>query len=135
MTKELTQYSGFVDVLTSDPSKDMEALITRLRELAALETVNIPKLMTGTTGLSAEAGEAAEIVKKVLYQGKPLDEATTFHLKRELGDIIFYWMMTVQAIGEDPYEVIEENIRKLKARYPSGEFSITNSEVRKKDDI
>lgn len=131
----LNNYTDFVNTLTSNPSKDIEFLISRLRELAAQRNTNVAQLMTGSSGLSSEGGEVMEIVKKILYQGKPLDEDTKFHIKRELGDIIFYWAMTCEAIGEDPYEVIEENIRKLKARYPGGEFSIQNSEVRKEGDL
>lgn len=131
----LTDYTGFVNTLTSNPSKDVESLISRIRELASQRNVNVAQLMTGSDGLSSEGGEIKEIVKKVLYQGKPLDEDTKFHIKRELGDVIFYWIMTCEAIGEDPYEVIEENVRKLKARYPGGEFSIQNSEVRKDGDL
>jgi NTP pyrophosphatase (non-canonical NTP hydrolase) len=133
--KELDSYNDFVKSLLSDPSSDIDILIQRLQELRDQNLVNVSMLMTASDGMVAEGGELKEIVKKILYQGKPLDEHNVFHMKRELGDIIFYWIVGCMALGENPYEVIEENIRKLKARYPGGEFSIMNSEIRHKNDL
>jgi len=97
--------------------------------------VNSARLVTGAIGLASEAGEFAEIVKKMIFQGKPCDEETIFHMKRELGDIMWYWVNAVNAIGEDPNEVIAENVRKLEARYPGGEFDAFYSENRKDGDL
>jgi NTP pyrophosphatase (non-canonical NTP hydrolase) len=130
---DLNKYRDFVEEVTSDASNDLEAMITRLRELN--EVVNIALLMTGSTGVAAEGGEFAEIVKKCVFQGKPMNEDTIFHMKRELGDIAWYWVNACRAIGVDPNEVIAENVRKLEARYPGGEFNVHYSENRKEGDL
>jgi len=130
---DLNRYKDFVNVVTSNASNDLESLITRLRELN--EVVNIPLLMTGSTGVAAEGGEFAEIVKKCVFQGKPMNEETIFHMKRELGDIAWYWVNACRAIGVDPNDVIAENVRKLEARYPGGQFDVFYSENRKEGDL
>jgi NTP pyrophosphatase (non-canonical NTP hydrolase) len=130
---DLNKYRDFVAEVTSNASNDLEAMITRLRELN--EVVNIALLMTGSTGIAAEGGEFAEIVKKCVFQGKPLNDETVFHMKRELGDIAWYWVNACRAIGVDPNEVIAENVRKLEARYPGGEFNVHYSENRKDGDL
>lgn len=91
--------------------------------------------MTGAIGISAEGGEFAEIVKKCAFQGKPMNEETIFHMKRELGDIAWYWVNACRAIGMDPNDVIAENVRKLEARYPGGQFDVHYSENRKEGDL
>ena len=130
---DLNRYRDFVKEVTSDSSNDLEALISRLRELN--KTVNISLLMTGGIGLASEGGEFDEIIKKCVFQGKPLNEETIFHMKRELGDIAWYWVNACRAIGVDPNEVIAENVRKLEARYPGGQFDVYYSENRKEGDL
>ncbi len=132
-TIDLNRYKDFVEAVTSDASNDLEAMIARLRELN--QTVNIALLMTGSTGVAAEGGEFAEIVKKCVFQGKPMNDDTVFHMKRELGDIAWYWVNACRAIGMDPNEVIAENVRKLEARYPGGTFDAHYSENRKDGDL
>jgi NTP pyrophosphatase (non-canonical NTP hydrolase) len=97
--------------------------------------VKIALLMTGAIGMASEGGEFNEIVKKCMFQGKPLNDETVYHLKRELGDIIWYWISSCRALDLDPNEVIEENVNKLKARYPGGEFDVHYSENRKQGDL
>ena len=75
-----------------------------------------------------------EIVKKMFLQGKPATEENIFHMKRELGDIIWYWATACMALNLDPYEVISENKSKLEARYGKG-FKVEKSEHRKKGDL
>jgi len=133
MNIDLDKYKDFVDEVTSDESKDLEALITRIRELN--EVVSVPNLITGGTGLSSEGGEFNEIVKKCIFQGKPMDEDTVYHMKRELGDIIWYWMQACIALNADPNEIIDMNVDKLQARYPGGVFTAHRSENRKEGDI
>lgn len=130
---DINKYRDFVEAVTSDASNDLEAMIVRLRELN--ETVNISLLMTGAIGIASEGGEFAEIVKKCVFQGKPMDADTIFHAKRELGDIAWYFVNACRAIGEDPSAVIEENVRKLEARYPGGAFDVHYSENRKDGDL
>ena len=112
-----------------------ENLCDRLQKLEYETNVNMALLLTGAIGLSSEGGEFAEIIKKCIFQGKPLDQDTRFHLKRELGDILWYWINSVRALGLDPNTVIEENVNKLKSRYPGGEFDPYYSENRKEGDL
>jgi NTP pyrophosphatase (non-canonical NTP hydrolase) len=131
---DLNKYQDFVQSVTSDPSNDLEAFIARVRELDALG-VNVPLLMTGSIGLSSEGGEFSEIVKKMLFQGKPFNEENRFHMKRELGDIGWYWINSCRALKYDPNEVLLENVKKLEARYPGGSFDAHYSENRKAGDL
>lgn len=133
MNIDLNSYQNFVEVVTSDASNNLDAMSQRMTELN--ETVNISLLMTGAVGLSAEGGELMEIVKKCVFQGKPMDEDTVFHMKRELGDIMWYWINACRAIGEDPNDVIAENVRKLEKRYPGGSFDPYYSENRQDGDL
>jgi NTP pyrophosphatase (non-canonical NTP hydrolase) len=131
----LNKYADFTFELASLASKDLQTLIARLIELDQNETVNIPLLLTGAVGLGSESGEFQEIVKKMVFQGKPLNEDNIFHMKRELGDIAWYWVNACNALGIDPNEVIAENVEKLKARYPGGDFDPYYSENRKEGDL
>jgi NTP pyrophosphatase (non-canonical NTP hydrolase) len=86
-------------------------------------------------GLAAEGGEFVEIPKKIIFQGKPVNEENIFHMKRELGDIIWYWINACRALNLDPNDVIAENVRKLESRYPGGSFDAYYSENRKQGDL
>ena len=145
---DLNKYQEFVQAVTSKESNDLTAFMNRLDRLDANyeaygsdgeymhgPNINVPLLMTGSIGLTAEAGELIEIVKKMLFQGKPLNEENVFHMKRELGDIMWYWINTCRALELDPNEVIAENVKKLEARYPGGKFDVYHSENRKENDI
>lgn len=130
----LSNYKTFVDGVTSNVSKDPLLLQQRLADLLA-RGADMPRLMTAGIGLSSETGEFNEIVKKITFHGKEYDEANIFHMKRELGDVIWYWMQACLALNFDPNEVIEENVRKLESRYPGGKFSVWHSENRQVGDI
>ena len=132
---DLNKYADFVLTVCSDPSKDLTAFIERLKELDASTNVNLALLMTASTGLGSESGEFQEIVKKIFFQGKPLNEENIFHMKRELGDIAWYWANACNALGLDPNEVLAENVNKLQARYPGGSFDAYYSENRKEGDL
>ena len=89
--------------------------------------------MTGAIGMASEGGEFAEIVKKCIL---PLNQWTMkLYFKRELGDIMWYWINSCRALDLDPNEVIAENVNKLKARYPGGEFDVYYSENREEGDL
>ena len=135
MNIDLNKYKQFVEQVTSLESNDTDYLTQRLIKLEQETNVNIALLLTGAIGLSSEGGEFAEIIKKCIFQGKPLDKDTRFHIKRELGDILWYWINSVRALGLDPNTVIEENVNKLKSRYPGGEFDPYYSENRKEGDL
>jgi NTP pyrophosphatase (non-canonical NTP hydrolase) len=131
---DLNKYQDFVEAVTSaesNNSTDMKAAVDRLEESG----VNVSLLLTGAVGMSAEGGEFMEIVKKCIFQGKPLNEETQFHAKRELGDIMWYWINSCRALNIDPNEVIAENVRKLEARYPGGSFDAYYSENRQDGDL
>lgn len=130
---DINKYKQFVEGVTSSASNELEAMIARLRELN--EVCNISLLMTGAIGIASEGGEFSEIVKKCVFQGKPLNDETLFHIKRELGDIAWYFANACRAIGVNPSEVIEENVRKLESRYPGGHFDVYYSENRKEGDL
>jgi NTP pyrophosphatase (non-canonical NTP hydrolase) len=130
---DLNRYTEFVSVVTSAESNDTEALINRMRELD--KDTNVALLTTAAIGLASEGGEFNEIVKKMLFQGKPFNQDNRFHLMRELGDIIWYWTNACRALGYDPNEVVAENVRKLESRYPGGTFNSWYSENRMDGDI
>ena len=143
MQIDLNKYSDFVSAVTSDPSRDLTTFMNRLDELdgnyigngVSGPDINVPLLLTAALGLAAETGEFCEIPKKIYFQGKPLNEENVFHMKRELGDIMWYWINACNALRLDPNEVIAENVNKLKARYPGGEFDPYCSENRKDGDL
>ena len=109
-----TTYSDFVTKVTSEPSLDMDALKKSMDEIESSSDVKIPRLLTAALGLGSESGEFVEIVKKMILQGKPASEENIFHMKRELGDIIWYWTTACASLGLDPYEVISENQKNSK---------------------
>lgn len=131
----LNQYSDFVKEVTSLQSNDFVAFVDRCQELNDLRLCNVPLLLTSAVGLSSESGELSEIVKKVVFQGKNLNKDVVFHMKRELGDILWYWVNACRALNLDPNEVMTENITKLKARYPDGKFDDFFSENRREGDL
>jgi NTP pyrophosphatase (non-canonical NTP hydrolase) len=132
---DLNKYAEFVLAICSNQSKDAEAFVEHVRKLHNNIRVNIPLLLTSGIGLASEGGEFNEIVKKIFFQGKPLDEDNIFHMKRELGDIMWCWMNACNALGLDPNAVIAENVKKLEARYPGGSFDAFYSENRKDGDL
>lgn len=132
---DLNKYAEFVLAVCSETSKDPVEFVEHVRKLHNTSNVNIPLLLTAGIGLASEGGEFNEIVKKIFFQGKPLNEDTIFHMKRELGDIIWYWTNACNALGLDPNEVIAENVNKLEARYPGGKFDAHYSENRKEGDL
>ena len=132
---DLNKYKDFVEEVTSNESNMIGMFTNRINELNDTTDVNIPLLLTAAIGLAAEGGEFCEIPKKVLFQGKPLDNDTIFHMKRELGDVLWYWINACRALNLDPNEVVAENVRKLEARYPGGSFDVLFSENRKEGDL
>ena len=132
--KFFNTYSDFVTKVTSDPSLDLEALIERLQEIDSTSDIKSARLLTSAMGLGSETGEFVEIVKKMYLQGKPPSDENIFHMKRELGDIMWYWATACAALDLDPYEVIAENQKKLEARY-GDQFEVERSEIRKDGDL
>jgi len=132
---DTNKYIEFVRQTTSPASSDFAALLARLTDLEVSANADIPRLMTAAFGMSAEAGEFTEIVKKIILQGKPYNDANIEHLKVELGDILWYAAQACMALDVSFEEVLERNYLKLSARYPEGTFSVYKSENRAEGDI
>ena len=132
MTSSFDKYTQFVNSVTSTPSKDSDAFIYRLQELGG--DVAIQRLLTAAVGISAEGGEFMEIVKKMIFQGKPASEDNLEHLKIELGDVLWYVAQACMALNISFEEVADMNIKKLEKRYPEGHFAEYYSENRKSGD-
>ena len=130
---DLDKYALFVDGVTSDPSKDYKSFLESIEYLDG-EGSNIHRLLTAAVGISAEGGEFMEIVKEMLFQGKPWSHDNREHLIIELGDVLWYVMQAFKALHVSLDEVIEGNVEKLKKRYPGGEFDVHYSENRAADD-
>jgi hypothetical protein len=135
-TIDLNKYKDFVEAVTSNESNDFQFFINRLNELNNNKlAVNIPLLLTAGIGLASEGGEFNEIIKKILFQKKPLTSENVHHMQSELSDILWYWINGCRALNIDPNEVIAWNVQKLEARYPGGKFDAHYSENRKDGDI
>ena len=136
MTKQIDfdKYALFVDGVTSDSSKDYQCFIESLTVLDR-KGANIHRLLTAAVGISAEGGEFMEIVKKMVFQGKPWDEHNRKHLIIELGDVMWYVMQACKSLDVSIEEVVAGNVDKLKKRYPGGEFNVYQSENRKEGDL
>ena len=135
MIVDTKKYVEFVSQTTSPASSDIAELMRRLTELEVENDCDVPRLLTAALGISAEAGEFTEIVKKIVLQGKPYNEENVFHLKRELGDICWYLAQAFMALDTDFNEILEMNVEKLSARYPEGTFDVYQSENRKEGDL
>jgi len=136
MTKQVNfeEYSKFVDAVTSDESRDFLAFSDRIVALDE-KGANIERLLTGAVGINSEGGEIMEIVKKLVFQGKKWEDETIFHLKRELGDVLWYVVQCLLALDTSVDEIVGMNVDKLKARYPGGEFDPFYSENRQENDL
>jgi len=134
---DLNKYAEFVMAVTSRESRETQVFIDKLKEIQYDKNskINMSLMLTAIIGMTSEAGEAQEILKKVLFQSKPFTEDTRQHLKKELGDVIWYWINACNALQLDPNEVVAENVKKLEARYPGGKFDAYYSENRKEGDI
>ena len=135
MTKnvDFNKYLHFVDGVTSDPSKDYQSFIESLKLLDS-QGSNINRLTTAAVGISAEGGEFMEIVKKMVFQGKPWNDDNREHLIIELGDVLWYVAQACMALEVSFDDVVATNVEKLKKRYPGGEFNVYHSENRKAGD-
>jgi len=131
---DFEKYKQFVNEVTSQPSKGHTPFIDRLMELHE-NGLPTERLLTAAVGMSAEAGEFTEIMKKIIFQGKPVNDDNLFHLKRELGDIMWYVMQACIGLDVSLEEIVEMNVEKLLSRYPEGAFDVYFSENRKEGDL
>ena len=134
MTIDFKKYESFVDAVTSDASKDFVNLADRMVELDR-EGANIERLLTAGVGINAEGGEFLEIVKKMIFQGKPWNDANKHHLVTELGDLMWYITQACMALEVSMEDVVATNVKKLEKRYPGGSFDVFNSENRQEGDL
>ena len=143
---DLNKYQNFVEKVTSAPSNDLGNFLDTCNRLSVNHEVidgtmqqgpkvNISLLLTAALGMAAETGEFCEIPKKIFFQGKALNDEAVFHMKRELGDVMWYWINACRALDLDPNDVIAENVKKLESRYPGGAFDPYYSENRKQGDL
>jgi len=130
---DFKQYEEFVDAVTSDASKDFVSLADRMGALDR-EGANIERLTTAGVGLAAESGEFLEIVKKMVFQGKPWTPDNREHLIIELGDVMWYVAQACMALDISFDDVVRGNVKKLEKRYPGGSFDVDKSENRKAGD-
>ena len=129
MTIQFERYEEFVAAVTSECSTNFVDFADRIGALDR-QGANIERLLTAGVGINAEGGEFLEIIKKMVFQGKPWNEDNREHLIIELGDVMWYVAQATMALDISFDEVIDTNINKLKKRYPGGEFSAHKSEVR-----
>ena len=134
MTIDFKRYESFVDAVTSDASKDFVNLADRMVELDG-EGANIERLLTAGVGINAEGGEFLEIVKKMIFQGKPWNDANKHHLVTELGDLMWYITQACMALEISMEDVVATNVKKLEKRYPGGSFDVFYSENRQEGDL
>lgn len=127
------KYEEFVAAVTSDCSTNFVDFADRIGELDR-EGANIERLLTAGVGINAEGGEFLEIIKKMVFQGKPWNKDNREHLIIELGDVMWYVAQATQALGVSMEEVLDGNIKKLSKRYPEGTFDAYYSENRAADD-
>lgn len=132
---DTNKYIEFVRQTTSPASSNYADLISRLSQLEVEFNADVPRLLTAALGMTAEAGEFTEVVKKIFLQGKPYNEENVFHLKRELGDICWYLAQACMALDTNFEEVLQMNFDKLSARYPEGTFDVYRSENRVEGDL
>ena len=134
MTIDFKRYETFVDAVTSDASKDFVNLADRMVELYR-EGANIERLLTAGVGINAEGGEFLEIVKKMIFHGKPWNDANKHHLVTELGDLMWYVTQACMALDVSMEDVVATNVKKLEKRYPGGSFDVFYSENRQEGDL
>jgi NTP pyrophosphatase (non-canonical NTP hydrolase) len=147
MNIDLNKYTTFVEAVTAPAANDLTTFFNHCDRLDAnyeknnkgeMEhgpSVNVPLLINSAMGMSGEAGEFSEIVKKVVFHGKIFTQETKDHAIKELGDVIWYWANACRALDIDPNEVIQKNVTKLENRYPGGRFNPQMSDERAANDI
>ena len=110
---------------------EYQALALRTESRITTDPIPYIRVLEGLMGLNGEAGEAIDIIKKVLFQGHEFDRE---HMAKELGDIAWYLAVSADAIGYDLETIFQMNVDKLKARYSDG-FDSEHSQHRSSDDI
>ena len=113
-------YQQYVDSVTSETAKNDTAFAKHLTELSDQLNGNYARLDHAVTGLTGEAGEVADVWKKVKFMGLEYNADTREKMIKELGDVCWYLMSAATALNIPFDEIINRNIEKLKARHPNG---------------
>jgi NTP pyrophosphatase (non-canonical NTP hydrolase) len=113
-------YSQFVDAVTSNTAKNDELFATHFNELSKQLNGQYGRLDHAITGLTGEAGEVADVWKKIKYMGLEYNAETRDRLVKELGDVCWYLISAATALNVPLEQIINQNIEKLKARHPHG---------------
>ena len=127
-------YVAFVNSVTSEESRLKFPFRASLDRMEDQFKTPPQRLITAALGLSAEAGEFGDLVKKCLFQGKELNKENRELMIKELGDVMWYLSQGCMALGVTIEEVLWANIDKLEKRYPNG-FEVSRSENRSKVDV
>lgn len=113
-------YCNYVDSVTSKTSRQDSLFTERMQELSKLLNGNFARFDNAVTGLAGEAGEVADVWKKIKFMGMEYNDEARDKLVKELGDVCWYLMSAATALGVPLEEIINQNIEKLKARHPHG---------------
>ena len=98
-----------VNGFTQDTGKLINLTVTEDKSKKMID------LLHSSLGLVTEAGEFQDMLKKHIFYGRELD---LVNLKEEIGDILWYCAIALEALDADFESVMQTNIDKLKARYP-----------------
>ena len=93
--------------------------------------IDLGGVFNACLGLAGEVGEMNDMIKKWVFHEKDLDNT---HLKKELGDVMWYVAMMCQSMDWKLDDILQMNVDKLKARYPEG-FDVIKANNRKEGDI
>ena len=130
----LEEYTDFVDQVTSEASKSSDKMRERINYLNSKD-IEMSRLLTAGIGLSGEVGEFNEIIKKIMFQEKTFDVVAHEHMKRELGDIMWYVAQACLALKVDLVDIINGNKEKLSKRFPQEHFNKKFDANRDKGDV
>ncbi len=122
---------GFAEYQTQAMRTNDGKCIDRLANAMRTRYCDFGGMINASLGLSGEVGELNDMIKKVIFHGHPLKPD---HVKKEIGDIMWYIALMCDSFGFDMGEIAQMNIDKLKARYPEG-FDTERSLHRKEGDI
>lgn len=98
-----------------------EQWVSSMVQLKGIEDGFHSRLMLGALGLSGEAGEVTDDLKKVLMHGKELDRDK---IAKELGDVLWYLALLAHTIGLTLTDIQKLNIEKLTERDARGEIGM-----------
>ena len=103
----------------------------RLTRPEVSEKYDLGGILEGCLGIAGESGELVDLIKKWIFHEKPLDET---HVKKELGDVLWYAALLCESFGWKLSDVMSLNIEKLRKRYPDG-FNAEAANNRKEGDV